>query len=144
MASCLPICEVTIVPRNATDLGSSPGRRKPGFVVPSAPPNGRSWVYSFGRPVLVVAAVLSLAISVATRYSTIVRREAGGTKLVASQSLDAKRQQLLRDGVRWFAPAATFVLFEPPKMFFPALFAVALTGRLYSEEFLYSRPPPSN
>jgi hypothetical protein len=93
------------------------------------------------RRALVLGAVLSLAISVATRYSIVVRRETA-TKIVTSQSLDAKRQHLLKDGLHWSAPAATFVLFEPAGVHVAGLPAVSAVPQLYATDFLYSRPPP--
>jgi len=92
------------------------------------------------RGALILGAVLSLAVSVATRYSTVVQQAAA--KIVTSQSLDAKRQHLLNDGLHWSAPAATFVLFEPGGVSAAALPAVPPVTRLYSEDLLYSRPPP--
>src|ERR1700719_4560848 len=86
---------------NARDLGSARGRRQPRFLFAFAPPTDRAWVCkrSLWRSALILGAVLSLAISVATRYSTVVRHEAGTTRIVASRSLDAKRQHLLKDGL---------------------------------------------
>jgi hypothetical protein len=98
--------------------------------------------HSLWRRALVLGAVLSLTISVATRYSTVVRRETA-TKIVTSQSLLAKRQHLLKDGLHWSAPAATFVLFEPTVAHIAVFPAVPLGPRLYATDFLYSRPPPS-
>ena len=90
---------------------------------------------------LVLGTVLALTISLATRYST-VRREAGTTKIAISQSLDAKRQHLLNDGLHWTAPAATFVLFEPAEVSSALMPVAPPTTRLYAEDLLYSRPPP--
>lgn len=97
---------------------------------------------SFWCRALVLGAVLSLAISVATRYSTVVRHEAA-TKILKSQSLDAKRQHLLKDGLHWSAPAATFVLFEPTEACLVRLPSISTGLRHYATDFLYSRPPPS-
>jgi hypothetical protein len=97
---------------------------------------------SVWRGALIFGAVLSLTVSVATRYTTVVQQEAAA-KIVTSQSLDAKRQHLLNDGLHWSAPAATFVLFEPGGVSAAALPAVPRVTRLYSEDLLYSRPPPS-
>jgi len=64
-------------------------------------------------------------------------------KILTSQSLDAKRQHLLKDGPHWSAPAATLVLFEPTQVLVAGLPAVPLGPQLYATDFLYSRPPPS-
>jgi hypothetical protein len=133
-----------VIPNEARGPGFFRGRRTPGFLVAFAPRNHRGCVcqHSFWRRALVLGAVLSLAISVATRYSTVVRHKAA-TKILTSQSLDAKRQHLLKDGLHWSAPAATFVLFEPTQVLVAGLPAVPLGPQLYAPDFLYSRPPPS-
>lgn len=96
------------------------------------------------RPTAVIlVAVFSLAVSVATRYSTAVGQEAQATKIIRSQSLDAKRQHLLNDGLHWSAPAVTFVLFAPARVSARALPAVPSIARLFLEDCLYKRPPPS-
>lgn len=106
------------------------------FVIPSK-------ARDFSRGALVLCAVLCLAVNVATRYSTITPQEAGATKSARSASLDAGRQHLLNDGLHWSAPAAKFILFEPAKSFAATLPAVPSATRSYSEDLLYSRPPPS-
>ena len=98
---------------------------------------------AFWRKALVLSAVLSLAISVATRYSMVEQQETA-LKIVKSQSLDAARQHLLKDGLRWSAPAATFVLLQPAEVFHAELPAMPSLVRLRAEDFLYSRPPPSS
>jgi hypothetical protein len=103
---------------------------------------GRRSQHSFWRRALVLGAVLSLAISVATRYSAVGPQRTA-TKILTSQSLDAKRQHLLKNGLHWSAPAATFVLFEPTQVLVAGLPAVPLEPQLYATDFLYSRPPPS-
>jgi len=133
-----------VIPSEVRDLGSSFDRRTPGFLVAFAPRNDRGCVcqHSFWRRALVLGAVLSLAINVATRYSTVVRHETA-TKILTSQSLDAKRQHLLKDGLHWSAPAATFVLFESTEARVVGLPSISPGPRLYATDFLYSRPPPS-
>jgi hypothetical protein len=101
--------------------------------------DGARWV-SIWRRTLILAAVLSLAINVATRYTTVVPSSAA--KIVSPQSVDAKRQHLLNDGLHWSAPAATFVLFQPAGASAAALPPVPPVTRLDSEDFLFSRPPP--
>jgi hypothetical protein len=133
-----------VIPSEARDLGSSFDRRTRGFLVAFAPRNDRGCVCqnSFLRRALVLGAVLSLAISVATRYSTVVRHETAA-KILTSQSRDAKRQHLLKNGLHWSAPAATFVLFEPTQSLVAGLPAVPLGPQLYATDSLYCRPPPS-
>ena len=97
----------------------------------------------FWHRTLILGAVVSLSVSVATRYCTVVRYAAQATKIAQSHSLEAKRQHLLNDGLHWSAPAAAFVLFEPTRVSSAALPAVPPITRLYSENCLYNRPPPS-
>lgn len=101
---------------------------------------GLRWV-SIWRKTLIFTAVLSLAINVATRYTTVVQQKAAA-KIVSPDSVDAKRQHLLNDGLHWSAPAATFVLFQPAGASTAGLPPVPRVARLDSEDFLYSRPPP--
>jgi hypothetical protein len=125
-----------VIPSEARDLGSCRGWQRPRFLVAFAPRSDR-WIRT-----LILGAVLSLAINVATRYSTITRQEAGATKSTTSQSLDGKRQHLLNDGLHWSAPAATFVLFQPARVSVAVLSSILPVTRIYSEESLYDRPPP--
>ncbi len=95
------------------------------------------------RVAMIFFTVLSLAVSVATRYCLVGRRDTRVTTIVTSHSLDAHRQHLLNDGVHWSAPASAFVLFEPIRGFFLVRPAVPPRIRLYSEDYLYNRPPPA-
>ncbi len=95
------------------------------------------------RVAVTLVTVLSLAVSVATRYCPVVRDETHATNRVTPQSLDAKRQHLLNDGFHWFAPAATFGLRQPAWTAVALLPAVAPHIRLYPEDGLRNRPPPS-
>lgn len=94
------------------------------------------------RRTAILGVAFSLTISLATRYSTVVRDEGRPTKTVMSRSLDAKRQHLLNDGLQWSAPAAKFVLFEPARLSAIVLVPTPSVSRCYSEECLYDRPPP--
>jgi hypothetical protein len=125
-----------VIPSEARDLGSCRGWQRPRFLVAFAPRSDR-WIRT-----LILGAILSLALNVATRYSTITRQEAGTTKSATSQSLDGQRQNLLNDGLHWSAPAAKFVLFEPAGISAATLPAVPSITGCHSEECLYDRPPP--
>jgi hypothetical protein len=148
-----------VIPSEARDLGSSGVGRKPGFLVAFASRNDRGWILlntyvraqlrtnagrgtTFRGRALILCAVLSLTISVVTRFSTVAQ-EGTPTKIVTSQSLDAQRQHLLNNGLHWCAPAATFVLFEPAGVSLEVLPAGPPIIRPYSEDLQYSRPPPS-
>jgi len=125
-----------VIPSEGRDPGSSRGRQRPRVLVTFAPRNDR-WLRA-----LILGAVLSLAINVATRYNAITPQEAGATKSATPQSLDGKRQHLSNDGLHWSAPAATFVLFQPARVSVAVLPSIPPVTRIYSEESLYDRPPP--
>jgi hypothetical protein len=126
----------SVIPSESRDLGSSRGRQRPGFFVAFVPRNDRL------LRVLILGAVLSLAINVATRYTTITPQETSKTKSTTSQSLDVQRQHLLNDGLHWSAPAAKFVLFEPARLSVAMLPSISPVTGIYSEACLYDRPPP--
>jgi len=125
-----------VIPSEARDLSSSRGRQRPRFLVTFAFRNDR-WLIA-----LILGAVLSLAINVATRYTTITPQEASRTKSATAHSLDVQRQHLLNDGLHWSAPAEKFVLLEPARLSNAVLLSVPPVTRVYSEESLYDRPPP--
>jgi hypothetical protein len=118
-----------VIPSEARDLGSSLYRR-------------RVCQRCFWLRGLILGAVLSLAVNVATRYTTITLQEPTKTKSTTSQSLDVRRQHLLNDGLHWSVPAAKFVLFEPARLSVAALPSVPPVTGIHSEESLYDRPPP--
>lgn len=94
------------------------------------------------RAALVVVAICSLTVSLATRY-TVPTLEGHNERAVKSQSSDAKRQHLLGDGLRWTAPAPSLAFFEPPRTCVPVVSAVVQSTNLCSESWLYNRPPPA-
>jgi len=93
------------------------------------------------RRLLLLGAVLSLAISVATRYGTVDQQKASAT-MVKSRSLDASRQHLLNDSLHLAAPPATFVMFVPARILLAAWTGVPSVARLHFESFFHRRPPP--
>jgi hypothetical protein len=118
-----------VIPSRARDLGSSRYRR-------------RVCQRCFWLRALILGAVLSLAINVATRYSTITPQEACRAKSTTSKSLDGQRQRLLNDSLHWSAPAAKFVLFVPARLSVAVLPSIFPVTGIHSEESLYDRPPP--
>src|ERR1039458_1290034 len=100
---------------------------------------------SFGsrcRIAVVVLAICSLTVSLATRY-TVQGPEVQKVTTVKSQSPDAKRQHLLSNALQWTAPASSFTLFQPPRSSVFAVSVVVPPTNLSSESWLYNRPPPS-
>jgi len=94
------------------------------------------------RTLLILLAVFCISLSLATRY-VIVGSASSETKCVKCQSLDAKRQHLLGDGMQWTAPAATFIFFVSPKPSARIIDIALPVHDLYAEHWLYNRPPPS-
>jgi hypothetical protein len=94
------------------------------------------------RSALILLAVLSLTVSVATRYCALVRYDAHAPQFATSHSPEAKRQHLLNDGLHWSAPAVAFVLLEPPRAFSGALPAIPSITRPCSDNVHCTRPPP--
>jgi hypothetical protein len=94
------------------------------------------------RGALVVLAICSLTVSLATRY-TVLDSKAPTGKIVKSQSSDAKRQHLVKDALKWTAPVAEFTLLPAVRSCVHAVSAVFPATNLSSESWLYNRPPPS-
>jgi hypothetical protein len=97
----------------------------------------RNW-----RAGLVLVAVLSLSVSVATRY-TAANSDAASLKVVKSPSSDAKRQHLVRDAQKWTAPTPKFTVIPAVRSHVQIVSAVFPATNLSSESWLYNRPPPS-
>jgi len=92
------------------------------------------------RLVLVSVVMFSLALTLATRT---FHDATSLSTTVQSSSLQAMRQHMDRDAVRWTAPVATLAVAQAPT-FYPR---VAPAGpplpTLLLEENLYNRPPPA-
>jgi hypothetical protein len=91
------------------------------------------------RWALISFVMLSLVVTLATRT---FHDTTSLSTTVQSSSLQAMRQHMDRDAVRWAAPVATLVVAEAPT-FYPL---VAPAGpplpTLLLDENLYNRPPP--
>jgi hypothetical protein len=95
--------------------------------------------------VVVLVAVFSLVVSVATRYSS--RADLPLTTVKACQahaSPEAKRQHLDKDADHWVAPVICLSLLQPRRSY-PRIAPAgpAIAGPLF-EESLFNRPPPSS
>jgi hypothetical protein len=92
------------------------------------------------RLVFVSVVLSSLVLSLATRT---FHETASNSTTIQSGSLQAMRQHLDRDAVRWTAPVAKIAVAQAPT-FYPR---VAPAGpplpTLLVEENLYNRPPPA-
>jgi len=94
--------------------------------------------------VVVLVAVFSLIVSVATRYSS--SSDLSFTTVNAFQphvSPEAKRQRLAKDADHWIAPVICFSLFQAPSSYPRVAPAGPLIPESLFEEHLYNRPPPS-
>jgi hypothetical protein len=91
---------------------------------------------------VILLAVFSLTVSLATRFSAVSARAGQGTS-VSAQSLEGKTQRLLIKALQLSAPVARFTLFEPPRSSSFLASAVFPFTTFSSEIWLYDRPPPS-
>ena len=98
---------------------------------------------SYWHRALVLAAVLALAINVASRYCRVTGGEHQATKSAKSHSPDSERQRLLNNGLHWSAPAITSFLFEPWRVSLRVLPDIPPIIRFYSVDCLPTRAPPS-
>jgi hypothetical protein len=97
------------------------------------------------RVVVVLVAVFSLALSVATRYSCL--GVASSTTVKAFQihaSPEAKRQRLAKDAADWMPPVISVSLLQSPSSYPLIAPAGPPMPGLRFEESLYNRPPPSS
>jgi hypothetical protein len=94
--------------------------------------------------VVVLVAVFSLIVSVATRYSS---GDLSFTTVKAFQSHaspEAKRQRLANDADHWNAPAICLSILQSPRSYPRIASAGPSIPRPLFDESLYNRPPPSS
>ena len=94
---------------------------------------------------VVLVAVCSLTVSVATRYSSRWEASSPTVKTVQTHtSPDVKRQRLAKNAATWIPPVARFDILRAP-IFYPRITpAGPPVPSLLFEESLYNRPPPSS
>ena len=92
---------------------------------------------------LIVIAVCSLTLSVATRFWTPCTSQSL-VKSVDRRPAEPKRQHLDRDATRWVAPSGNFVIIEPSTIETRLAPAGDLLPKHVFSESLYNRPPPSS
>jgi hypothetical protein len=94
--------------------------------------------------VVVLAAVCSLTVSVATRYSSSWDVSAPTVKTVQAHTTpEAKRQHLDKDAANWVPPLVCFDALRSPSSYPRTAPAEPPTQNLLLEESLFNRPPPS-
>jgi hypothetical protein len=95
--------------------------------------------------VVVLAAVCSLTVSVATRYSSSWDVSAPKVKTVeAHPTPEAKRQRLDKDAANWVPPLVGFDVLQSPSSYPRTAPAEPPAQNLLLEESLFNRPPPSS
>jgi|SRR5580658_2581913 hypothetical protein len=92
---------------------------------------------------VVLLAVCSLTISVATRYSSSWSISSHGIRVIQTHALpDAKRQHLTKNAANWMPPVFSFVVLQAPSFYPRTIPAGPTAPNFLFEENLYSRPPP--
>jgi len=95
--------------------------------------------------VVILLAVCSLIVSLATRYSTSLDDSSPTVKAVQAHPFPAaKRQRLAKDAANWIRPMICFEALEAPSYYPPIAPAGPPIPIRFLEESLYNRPPPSS
>ncbi len=95
--------------------------------------------------VVVFAAVCSLSVSVATRYSSSWDVSSPTVKTLQAQTTpEWKRQRLAKDAVNWVPPLVCFDVFRSPSSYRQVGPAEPATPNILLEESLFNRPPPTS
>ena len=100
--------------------------------------DARGW-----RGALIVIAICSLTVSLATRFWASSRSHTQIVKSVDHRPLDPKRQHLNKDASRWVAPSAAFSVIAPASIETRLAPAGPLLPKHVFTDTLYNRPPPS-
>ena len=95
------------------------------------------------RSALIVIAICSLTVSVATRFWASSTSQSQTVKSLEHPSVDPKRQHLNKDACRWVPSSATFSVFAPVEMETRLAPAGPLLPKHVFTDSLYNRPPPS-
>jgi len=93
---------------------------------------------------IVLLAVCSLTVSVATRYSQDPTTLCGAAKTIQKLTCQQPRcQRLLKNAAVWIPPAVSSHIPRAPKSYPRVTPAEPGLSNLVFEESLYNRPPPS-
>ena len=94
--------------------------------------------------VLVLVAVCSLTVSLATRYYLPGDSSSPTVKTIQThQSPDGKRQRLTKNAANWMPPVLSFTVLPVPSFYARTVAAPPPVRSLVCDESLYNRPPPS-
>src|ERR1700680_2387915 len=96
------------------------------------------------RGVVIVIAICSLTLSVATRFWAPCTSQSHIEKSVHRQSVDPKRQHLNKDAARCVAPSVSFSFITPAIIEARVAPAGPLLPKHVFTDSLYNRPPPSS
>jgi len=92
---------------------------------------------------LIVVAVCSLTLSLATRFWAPAPPSYHLVKSIDGPSVDPKQQHLDRDAAHWVAPGANFSIIEPVTFEIQRTLASPPLPEHTFSDSLYNRPPPS-
>jgi len=93
---------------------------------------------------VIVIAICSLTVSVATRFWAPSAAPAHIAKSVDHRSVDPKRQHLNKDAARFAAPRVNFSIIAPAAIETRLAPAGPLLAKHVFSDSLYNRPPPSS
>jgi hypothetical protein len=99
----------------------------------------RSWC-----ALVILLAVCSLTVSVATRYghsSSLVNEARSAQRNASPQTA---RQRLTKNAANWMPPVASATVFEVPSAYPRIAPAAPPIPHLFFDQSLYNRPPPSS
>lgn len=92
-----------------------------------------------------LAAVCSLTVSVATRYTSSWDISSPTLKTVQAHTTpEVKRQRLLKDAANWVPPLVRFHVLRSPSSYPRIAPAIPPRPTFLFEASLYNRPPPSS
>ena len=95
------------------------------------------------RAVLIVIAVLSLTISLATRFAVPAKSQTHTLKSITSSLVEPQRQRLNRDSAQWVAPVTISVFAERVTVYARVVPPEPQLGTHLFDDNPYYRPPPS-
>lgn len=94
------------------------------------------------RGLLIVIAICSLTLSLATRFWTPSTSQSNIVKSIDQRSADPKRQHLNKDAIRWLAPLIDFGRLAPASIETRLAPSGPILPKQVFTESLYNRPPP--
>jgi hypothetical protein len=95
------------------------------------------------RSVVIVVAVCSLTLSVATRFWSVSNDQSHIVRSIDHRSVEPKRQHLSKDATRWVTSSADLTVIEPTAIEISSAPNDPLLPKHVFSDNLYNRPPPS-